>query len=135
MAVATNSADIEFPITDAWDTAQIQFFAVWTHATTRSANTQVGIVQFPAPLTPPTLTTQEVKFPVGGLRLLIPNGIFQGHVIEGALDNEVTERSLWITLHTGSPGNGGTNEVLSQGGYVAQQIPMSAWSFDPTVNS
>ena len=135
MAVATNSAEIVFPVTGAWNTDTIEYFVLWNHATQRTADRQVAVGQFASPLTPPLQVTQEVKFAIGGLRLLIPNGAFQGHVLDDALDDEITNKTLWVTLHTGTPGATGSSEVATTGGYAVQTVAAAEWDFDASINA
>lgn len=121
MADRSNTATIQFPTpTAAW--ADPTHFGIWTAS---SGGSFLGGEALTTNVDAPS-TGDDVEFGAGNLTVEIPDGDFTATGAGRGLDGFLAG-TLYISLHSGAPGNNGADE-LSGGGYARVAIAAAGWS-------
>ena len=121
MAEASNTAAIEFPPpTSDWDDpTHVGLFA------TSDGTVFLGSSALTDDVDAPT-TGAAVSFAANALEIEVPDGELASQGSNRAV-NGIINGTVYVSLHSASPGSTGTNE-LSGNGYARVAIASSAWT-------
>ena len=69
---------------------------------------------------------QRYQLAAGEIDLVVANGDYVAAMAERFVRGGIAA-GLWISLHTGNPGNNGANEI-SESWYSRVQVPQASWT-------
>ena len=128
MATATNTAVVQFPTpTGSWGT--VTHYGIWSLAT---GGVFLGGGQLSAQRTPGS--GSDVEFAAEELDFVVGNGDFTNaagqDAIRGALSGNGARTNFHISLHSGDPGDDGSNEI-SGNAYARVALALTGLTYGP----
>ena len=140
MARARNTDVIEFtsPTSD-WAPVDPTYFGLWNHATNTANSNFIGGVLLTSDNDAPE-EDARIRFIAlalsitvqGGLRGVRERDILKQQILGTSAGGAttITDANVWVSLHTGDPGNTGSNELTSANSPGYTRATATNWTID-----